>query len=146
MSQSSLKRHSKIRNIIIGSLYKLPNASETEFLNSYKFKPESKNEIIFGLDHNLDLLKCNIHKNTNKVLELNLNNNILQSITRPTHITKTTATLIDTIETKHVGKEPLKFKTRNMTKIIIKIKIYYLILYGITICLIILIPTQPLTI
>ena len=71
---------------------------------------------------------------------------MLPSITRPTHITETTATLIDNIfvsntlyanfesgiiitdlsdhlpsvclvkQTKHVCKEPLKFKTRNMSE------------------------------
>ena len=71
---------------------------------------------------------------------------MLPCITRPTRITKTTATLMDNIfmsntlhtnfqsgiiitdlsdhlpsvcllkQTKHVSKEPLKFKTRNMTE------------------------------
>ena len=79
----------------MGSLYRPPNTSETEFSNSYsellnKYKPESNKEIILGLDHNLNLLKCHIHKSTEKFLEINLNNNILLCIARPTHITKTT--------------------------------------------------------
>ena len=91
------------------------------------------------------MLKCHIHKSTQTFLEINLKNNILPCITRPTHITKTVATLIDNIfvsntlhtniesgiiitdvsdhlpsicllkQTKHVCKEPLKFKTRHMT-------------------------------
>ena len=86
----------------MGSLYRPPNTSETEFLNSYsellyKCKLESNKEIILGLDHNLDLLKCHIHKSTENFLEINLNNNILQCITRPTCIIKTIATLIDNI-------------------------------------------------
>ena len=49
------------KNIIIESLYILPNTSETEFLNSYdyllnKLKLESKKEVVLGLDHNFDLL------------------------------------------------------------------------------------------
>ena len=104
-----------------------------------------KKEVILGLDHNLDLLKCHIHKSTENVFTINLKNNILPCITRPTHIIKTTATLIDNIfvsntlhtntesgiiitdvsnhlppicllkQTIHVCKEPLKFKTRHMT-------------------------------
>ena len=135
----------------MGSLYGPPNTSETKFLNIYskvlnKCKFESNKAIILGLDHNLDLLKCHIHKSTENLLEINLNNNILPCITIPSHITKTTATLIDNIfvsntlhtnmesgiiitdmsdhlpsicllkQTKHVCKEPLKFKTRHMTE------------------------------
>ena len=86
----------------MGSLYRPPNTSETEFLNSYnelsnKFKLQSKKEVVLGLDHNLDMLKCHIHKSTEKFLKINLKNNILPCITRPTHITKTTATLVDNI-------------------------------------------------
>ena len=91
------------------------------------------------------MLKCHIHKSTVNFLEINQKNNILPCITRPTHITKTTTTLIDNIfvlntlhtniesgiiitdvsdhlpsiclikQTKHICKEPLKFKTRHMT-------------------------------
>ena len=91
------------------------------------------------------MLKCHIHKSTENFLKINLKNNISPCITRPTHIAKTTATLIDNIfvsnilhaniesviiitdvsdhlpsicllkQTKHVCKEPLKFKTRHMT-------------------------------
>ena len=91
------------------------------------------------------MLKCHIHTSSENFLKINLKNNILSYITRPTHITKTTATLIDKIfvsntlhtniesgiiitdvpnhlpsicllkQTKHVCKEPLKFKTRHMT-------------------------------
>ena len=127
------------------------NASETEFFNSYsellnKWELESNKEIILGLDHNLNLLKCHIHKSTEYFLDINLNYNILPCINRPTHITKTTSTLIDNIfvsntlhtnmesgimitdmsdhlpsicllkQTRHVCKEPLKFKTRHMTE------------------------------
>ena len=85
------------KNIIMDSLYRPPNTSETEFLNLYnellnKFKLQSKKEVILALNHNLDLLKCHIH--TENFLEINLKNNILPCITRPIHITKTTATLV----------------------------------------------------
>ena len=43
------------------------------------------------------MLKCHIHKCTKHFLKINLKNNTLPCITRLTHITKTTATLIDNI-------------------------------------------------
>ena len=56
-------------NIIIGPLYRLPNTSVTKFLNSYdyllnKLKLESKKEVVVGLGHNFDMLKCHTHKST----------------------------------------------------------------------------------
>ena len=56
-----------------------------------------KCDIIIGLDHNLDLIKCNDHRDTQNFLKFNLDANLLPCITRPTRITKTTATLIDNI-------------------------------------------------
>ena len=49
------------------------------------------------MDHNLDFLKHSIHKRTQDFIELNLDNNLIPSITRPTRITKSSATLIDNI-------------------------------------------------
>ena len=96
----------------MGSLYRPPNTSETEFFNSYnellnKSKLKSKKEVILGLDHNLDLLKCHIHKSTEKNSQ-NKPNSKLPYITRPTHITKTTATVIANIfvsNTLHTNTE-----------------------------------------
>ena len=49
------------------------------------------------MDHNLDFLKHSIHKRTQDFIELNLDNNLIPSITRPTRITKSITTLIDNI-------------------------------------------------
>ena len=49
------------------------------------------------MDHNLDFLKHSVHKRTQDFIELNLDNNLLPSITRQTRITKSSATLIDNI-------------------------------------------------
>ena len=49
------------------------------------------------MDHNLDLLKATCHKTTQEFIDINLNNNLLPCITQPTHITNTSATLIDNI-------------------------------------------------
>ena len=58
-----------------------------------------------GMDHNMDLLKSNVHKNTQAFIETILECNMLPTITRPTRICKTAATLIDNIliSQKHLG-------------------------------------------
>ena len=55
------------------------------------------NGIIIGLDHNLDLLKTFKHGPTERFLNTNLALNLIPKITRPTRITKSTATLTDNI-------------------------------------------------
>ena len=49
------------------------------------------------MDQNLDLLKSNIHLQTQTFLENILNANQIPTITRPTRITKNIASLIDNI-------------------------------------------------
>ena len=52
---------------------------------------------MIGTDHNLDFLKSGWHMDTQNFIELNLDSNLLPCITRPTRITKSTATLIDNL-------------------------------------------------
>ena len=47
------------------------------------------------MDHNLDLLKSNNHPETQTFIDLNFDNCLFPCITRPTRITKSSATLID---------------------------------------------------
>ena len=56
-----------------------------------------KKQLIIGMDHNLDLLKSSSHKNTQSFLETNIGHGTLPCISKPTHITHTSATLIDNI-------------------------------------------------
>ena len=49
------------------------------------------------MDHNLEFLKHYIHKRTHDFIQLNLDNNLLPNITRPTRITKSSVTVIDNI-------------------------------------------------
>ena len=49
------------------------------------------------MDHNLDFLKSEMHKPTATFISLNIENDLISCITRPTRITKTSATLIDNI-------------------------------------------------
>ena len=85
--------------IIIGSIYRPPNTKPREFIIQYqhmlnRLKLEKK-DIILGMDHNLDLLKSNVHTETQTFLDINFDNHLFPCITRPTRITKTSATLID---------------------------------------------------
>ena len=59
-----------------------------------KLRPKA---IIIGLDHNLDFLKSNSHSGTNQFIQHNLDSNLIPTITRPTRIMKSSATLIDNI-------------------------------------------------
>ena len=90
------------RNILLVSAYRPPNTRARTFLVEYrkllqKLKQLKGYEILIGLDHNLDLLKSHQNQSTNDFLDLNIENEILPSITKPTRITKTSATLIDNI-------------------------------------------------
>ena len=49
------------------------------------------------MDHNLDLLKCHIHQNTQLLIDIMTKNNMHPTITRPMCITNTSATLIDNV-------------------------------------------------
>ena len=85
----------------MGSLYHPPNTPTKEFLDNYTELlhdlNKEKNELILGMDHNLDLLKVNQHKLTEEFLECNLDSRMIPQITKPTRITQTSATLIDNV-------------------------------------------------
>ena len=113
------------------------------FLRDYKLLIDKllleKKELILAMDQNLDFIKCGVHKTTADFLDLNLENMLYPSILCPTRITKNTATLIDNIylsnqlarnfsssiiisdhfpclvQVNKIYREPLVFKTRNMT-------------------------------
>ena len=88
--------------VVVGSMYKPPNTDAFGFitslreiickLNTNKKKPE----MILGMDHNLNLLKCETHKGTHEFLDLMLHQ-LYPSVTRRSRVTQTTATLINNI-------------------------------------------------
>ena len=89
-------------NIIIGSIYQLPNTEVGKFLEEYnksldKIHTEKNKELISGMDHNLDLLKQSMHKKTQTFIENTLDHALLPVITKPTRISKTSTTLIDNV-------------------------------------------------
>ena len=93
--------HSK-KLTIVCSPYRAPNSSEAEFNHYYKqllgkLILERNKTFLIGMDQNLDLLKSHIHLQTETFLENTLNANLIPTITIPTRITKSSATLIDNV-------------------------------------------------
>ena len=90
------------QKLLVSSIYRPPNSSENDFIDQYsKFacdlKKRENKGIVIGLDHNLDLLKSTKHAPTDRFLSANLSLGLVPTITRPTRITRSTATLIDNI-------------------------------------------------
>ena len=87
---------------IIGSLYRPPNTDVEKFLVEYNdtlgsISSEKNKEVILGMDHNLDLLKQASHKMTQTFIENTLDHSLLPVITKPTRISRMSATLIDNV-------------------------------------------------
>ena len=53
--------------------------------------------VVIGLDHNLDLLKSSSHSQIQQFLEATIEHNLIPTITQPTKVTQSSATLIDNI-------------------------------------------------
>ena len=91
----------KHNNVLLCSGYRAPNTNPTNFLIDYenllKMVNAENNKIIVGIDHNLDLLKHMTHTPSKKIVELFENFDQIPCITRPTHITKSSATLINNV-------------------------------------------------
>ena len=89
------------RNILLVSLYCPPNTSVKSFHDEYKELLNKLNEVtscdvILGLDHNLDFLKSNNHKDTQNFIELNLEKKPCCPVLLDQHeLPKSTTTLID---------------------------------------------------
>ena len=89
-------------NLLLCSSYRLPNTDLPEFLPSYNkmvnnLEASKHSESIIGIDHNLDFIKQHLHNPTKMFIELNIDSNMLPTITRPTRIPDTSATLIDNL-------------------------------------------------
>ena len=73
-----------------------------EFLKHYqrllkKFSTQQLEILLIGLGHNLDFIKHDKHTPTKEFININLDKNLVPTITKPTRITKSSATLIDNI-------------------------------------------------
>ena len=84
-------------------VYRVPNINEqlsvdryNEFLSYFR----NKRDVYIGTDQNFDLLKCNVHANTNTLLNTFTSYGYMLTATKPTRVTHRTATLIDNIYIK----------------------------------------------
>ena len=80
-------------------MYRPPNVDIEIFQSCYnsllcEMKCKKPKAIVIGLDHNLDFLKAANHSGTDRLIQTNLEFNLMPTITR---ITKSSATLIDNI-------------------------------------------------
>ena len=91
----------KHENVLLCSGYRAPNTNPASFLTDYEklltTVDVEQNKLIFGIDHNLDLLKYRTHSPTKKFFESFESFHQILSISRLTCITKSSATLIDNI-------------------------------------------------
>ena len=90
------------KNILFVAGYRPPNSNVKTLLKEYNnllvsLRKCRHHELVIGIDHNLDLLKTHSHSQTSEFLELNLTNDLTPCITKPTHVTHKSATLIDNI-------------------------------------------------
>ena len=86
------------RKIIAAEIYRVPNTNEQlsvdrfdQFLNGIR----NKRDVIVGTDQNFDLLKCDTNSHTNELLNTFNSHGFNTTITQPTRITHSTASLID---------------------------------------------------
>ena len=89
-------------SILLTSIYRPPNSREKPFLKTYKrllnkFSGNQLERLIIGLDHNMDFMKHEYHNPTNDFIGINLDHCLIPTITKPTRVTKNSATLIDNI-------------------------------------------------
>ena len=89
-------------SILLSTLYRPPDSNSKTFLKNYrrllnKFTDVELSKLLICMDHNLDLVKHDIHPLTNDFIELNLEKQLLPTISKPTRVTRNTATLIDNI-------------------------------------------------
>ena len=87
--------------ILVHEIYHASNSNEQTFLHEYNtilnIINREKKRVILSTDQNLDCLKLHVHTMTIKLLDLNLEKNILPTICLPTRVTHTTVTLVDNI-------------------------------------------------
>ena len=82
----------------------LQNSDEKAFISKYarllqqldSLKKNGKH-VIICTDHNFDFLKSDTHIKMRELVEINVDNHMWPVITKPTRITKKSATLIDNI-------------------------------------------------
>ena len=95
------------KNIVIGVIYHPPNQDLKHFTEKvnelvHSLKSEKKCCYLLG-DYKINLLNYDQHVPTCEFVDMLSSNGFLPLITRPTRVTPTSATLIDTIFTNNIA-------------------------------------------
>lgn len=95
------------RHFIIGCVYRPPNSDITQFNSDLTLILDIINQraqklVFLAGDFNLDLIKSDSHAPTSEFLNILTSHSFLPTISLPTRITSTTATLIDNIFTNSI--------------------------------------------
>ena len=96
----------KPQNAIVGVLYRPPGTDVgvfNEYLESILDKVKTEKKLLYLLgDYNIDLLQADKHSASQDFLDLVYSHSLLPNITKPTRVTKTSATLIDNIFSNNI--------------------------------------------
>ena len=90
--------------IILGEIYRIPDTNEKTSIERFNTILEKLNtekcDQILATDQNFDYAKINTHKNTSDLFDIFYSRNFIPTITKPTRITHSSATIIDNIYVK----------------------------------------------
>lgn len=90
---------------IVGEIYRIPNTSETASIERFEVLlnrlQQTGSNVIIGTDQNFDYLKISSRDKPLDLLNLFMSSNLIPTITKPTRVTHTSATLIDNLYVSH---------------------------------------------
>ena len=97
------------KTIILGNVYRSPSNNTQKFLDLYeqmlqKLDKHKTKQIIISGDFNIDLIKHETQIFSQNLIDLTTRHGLAQTISRPTRITDTSATLIDHVYTNMISK------------------------------------------
>ena len=92
------------KKILVSEIYRVPNTNERETVARYENMVskmcDTHCDLVIGTDQNMDYMKVDSNTNVSDLLDVFITNGVLPTITRPTRITHTSATLIDNMYVK----------------------------------------------
>ena len=101
----------RMGKILVGEIYRAPNTNLGNAIDRYldviKKCSRGNPHVVIGTDQNVDLLKLTNHGRTWDFLNVFTSNGFAPCISKPTRITRNTATLIDNLYVKGCGHSQL---------------------------------------
>ena len=105
------------KKLIVGEIYRPPNTNERQSIANYERVLtkicNSNCDVLIGTDQNFNFMYINNNKNVSDLFDVFYTLGLVPTITRPTRVTHTTATLIDNIY----------IRANNMEEIVSKIMV-----------------------